>query len=146
MHSITLTTQAVACAPYLEYKQMETPDGEIVTGIDVCAEFEDACSCEASERVLSGTARVQVLEEPTQGCIMWELVQAEFWAYTRGILCPEAGGWSLDMDSYPDSSCGIVLEPQLEWMTPTRMELVCEWTTDDGSAWVVDRLYFQILP
>ena len=44
------------------------------------------------------------------------------------------------------SACGIAIPPQVEWNELTRMEVVCTWTTDDGTVFVTDRFYFQILP
>ncbi len=144
LHSMILTTEAVSCTPYQGWETLETPQGEIVSGIEVCAEWQDACWCETSETTRFGMAVVQA--GPGDGCLSWDLHESEFWAYPHGTVCPAAGGWSLDLNAYPDSACGIAIPPQVEWGELTRMELVCTWTTDDGTVSVTDRLYFQLLP
>ncbi|MBW2262455.1 MAG: hypothetical protein JRG91_10825 [Deltaproteobacteria bacterium] len=145
-HSMILTSEAVSCTPYEGWETLETPQGEIVSGVEVCAEWEDACWCERNESTRFGMAVVLSDPESGSGCLSWDLVESEFWAYPHGTVCPTPGGWSLDLDAYPDSACGIAILPQVEWNELTRMEVVCEWTTDDGTVFVTDRLYFQLLP
>jgi hypothetical protein len=143
LHSMILNSSAVSCTPYEGWETLEAPSGEIVSGVEVCAEWQDACWCETSETTRFGMA--EVLADET-GCWSWDLVQSEFWAYPHGTLCPAPGGWNLELEAYPDSSCGISIAPMVEWSELTRMEVVCTWTTEDGTVLVTDRLLFQRLP
>jgi len=145
-HSMILTTEAVSCTPYEGWETLETPQGEMVSGVEVCAEWEDACWCETSETTRFGTVSIQPDATAGSGCYSWDLLSSEFWAYPHGTVCPAPGGWSLDLDAYPDSACGIAIPPQVDWNELTRLEVVCTWTTDDGTVHVTDRLYFQLLP
>jgi hypothetical protein len=142
LHAVTLTTRAVSCTPYEEYAQMETSSGELVSGVAVCAEFEGACACETSQQVRTGLAVV----DRVGGCFSWNLVESTFWAYTSGTICETETSWELDVQGYEGSVCGIALEPQFADGTLVRVEVVCEWTTDDSSAAVTDRLLIQTSP
>jgi hypothetical protein len=145
LYSMVLTTQAIHCTPYEGWEDLETPGGERVSGLEVCAEFEDACWCETRETTHFGTALVTSGSETEEGCFRWKLVESGFWAYPEGLVCPEKGDWSLDIEAYPDSTCAISLPPLVEWTQLVRMEVVCEWTTDEGTVLVADRLLIQIL-
>jgi hypothetical protein len=112
----------------------------------VCAEFEDACSCEQSSRTLEGLAVFSAQDGFGVGCLAWRLVEASFWAYATGLVCPDGAGWDLTLDSFEGSRCALSMDPQIEDGLLERMEVVCEWTTDDGSARVTDRLLFQLVP
>ena len=118
---------------------MQTPSGEIVTGIDVCAEFQDACSCETSRE----TRRAMAVVTRDGDCLGWTVTETSFWSYTTGMVCPGGGSWSLNLDSYPDSTCALTIEPQMDAQGLRRMEIVCEWVTDDGAVKVTDRLLLQ---
>ena len=142
LYSVTLTTLAVSCTPYEEYAQMQTGTGELVTGLAVCAEFEGACACETSEQVRVGLAVV----DRVGGCFSWNLVESTFWAYSSGTICEAETSWELDVQGYDGSACGFAIEPQFVEGELVRVEIVCEWSTDDSSVAVTDRLLIQTSP
>ncbi len=143
-YEVNLTTTAVVCIPYVQFQTLVTPEGESVSGLTVCAEFENTCSCEKGEETRQGVANIARSHGILGECLTWTLVKSSFWAYHSGTTCPVPGGWQLLIEPYPGASCGYSIPPQMATDGfPLRFEVVCEWDTTDPPARIVDRLLFQ---
>jgi hypothetical protein len=139
LYEVLLTTSAVSCRPYEEYQTMTTPEGAEVSGIEVCAEFTGACDCGSHEETRDALARVS----GDGTCFTWQLVSSSFWAYETGGVCRSGGGWELSLEPYPGGVCGLSIEPQIRDGVLFAMEVLCRWTTDDGTTRVTDRILVQ---